>query len=239
MFCRRFASSLCFCGKWTHWCYSDNCLGWSLSSVWLRSLRSNDKPLSKYSRLNLIINYVGFTNLIRPNCMGFMLVPAFSLSFILLRTFRYSFSFFWWWYKEWRKKGAGTYIRGCGYCIKAVQAWWMHCWCCCVWSLSALADSVWCNHRESTWCSSLWQKEWHAANKQNVTASALQTVICKPVSQPLLSASSEPACKWCPLRPSPILTTGLVPAPLTPWSVPVKGSNCLFSPEYKPASYFW
>lgn len=56
VFCRRFASSLGFCGKWSHWCYSDNCLGWSLSSVWLRSLRSNDRPLSKYSHLNLIIN---------------------------------------------------------------------------------------------------------------------------------------------------------------------------------------
>lgn len=62
----------------------------------------------------------------------------------------------------------------------------------------------------------------------NVTASALQTVIYKPVSQPLLSASSEPPCKWCPLRPSPILTTELVPPPLTPWSVPVKGLSCLF-----------
>lgn len=201
MFCRQFASRLCFCGKWTHWCYSDNCLGGSLSSVWLRSLRSNDRPLSKYTRLNLIINYVGFTNLIRLKSYGFHAGPSIQVYSTHLDVLLFS----WWRYKEWRKKGAGTYIRGCGYFIKAVQACWMHCWCCCVWSLSALTDSVWCNHRESTWCSRLWQKEWHAANKQNVTASALQTVICKPVSEPLHPLSlpandvpSDQAPSWPP-----------------------------------------
>lgn len=115
-------------------------LGLSLSSVWLRSLCNNERPLCKYSLHKLIVNCVGFT---RSISVGFTLNPAFRVLFSS-STFRYSSSsVFWWWYNACWKKGVGTYIRCCGYCMKAVRAWWMHCWC--VWSLSAFADSVWWN----------------------------------------------------------------------------------------------
>lgn len=106
----------------------------------------------------------------------------------------------------------------------------MHCWCCCVWSLCPLWFWMMQPQRKHMMFQPVAERVTRH-QQTNVTASALQTVICKAVSQPLLSASSEPACKWCPLRLSPILTTGLVPPPLTPRSVPVKGSRCLVPPS--------
>lgn len=135
-----------------------------------------------------------FQDLITANCICFSVVASISLSHFsvsyayLNRRNPDSLIMMRGWEEKEKNRRLYKMLQHLCSAYQGSPSWWVHYWCCCVWSPAAIAGILYDATTEKA--DDVPGRDLKSGTPQttNVTASALQTLICKPVSQPLLSA---------------------------------------------------